>query len=219
MSTKRLPRRERNKIRNREEILEAALEEFSAKGFRDASMQDIAARAEFAIGTVYSLFDSKDELYLELLSNYVEKASVIFHGILEQGDDEYERLINYAVAKGELFRDNPLMARIVVHETTGPSTTFTRGLQPIIKEQYEFWLRRIASEFERGIQNGIFRTYDSYYLAVLLDGMTSIFLYRWLEKPDEHPYEKSLEFIQEVLWNIVLTEEYRERRSAAGKGA
>ena len=216
MSTERLPRRERNKIRNREEILRAALEEFSAKGFRDASMQEIAARAEFSIGTVYSLLGSKDELYLELLSNYVEKASTVFFGILEREGDEYERLLNYAIAKGELFRDNPQMARIVVHETTGPSTTFTKGLQPIIKEQYEFWLRRLASEFDRGIERGIFRSFDSYYLAVLLDGMTSAFLYRWLEKPEEHPYEKSLEFVQEVLWNIVVTEEYRQR-SAHGE--
>ena len=209
MSDQPMSRRERNKQRNREEIIEAALDEFSEKGFHDASMQEIADRADFAIGTVYSLFGSKEKLYLELLATYMKKTGSSLRIILEDGDDEYKQLLEYATQKGKLLSEHPKMARIVLYETTGPTTTFKSGLQPIIREQYEFFVRRIASLFQRGIDRGVFRDFGSYYLAVLLDGITNAYLYQALEDPEQHSYEAILEFIQEVFGKIILTEEYR----------
>ena len=63
MADQKLPRREREKLRQRREMLAAALDLFSQKGYHNVSMQEIAEKAEFAIGTLYKFFQSKEDLY------------------------------------------------------------------------------------------------------------------------------------------------------------
>jgi len=56
--------------RSREQILEAALELFSTRGFRATSVRDIAARAEVSTGNVYHHFPDKDTIFRLLLDQY-----------------------------------------------------------------------------------------------------------------------------------------------------
>src|SRR5438477_11619386 len=51
----------------RDDILAAALDEFSARGFAAARLDDVAARAGVAKGTIYLHFSDKDALFQELL--------------------------------------------------------------------------------------------------------------------------------------------------------
>jgi AcrR family transcriptional regulator len=51
----------------REAILAAALDEFSTRGFAAARLEDVAARAGVAKGTIYLHFSDKDALFQELL--------------------------------------------------------------------------------------------------------------------------------------------------------
>ena len=51
----------------RQAIVDAALVEFSAKGFAAARLDDIAARAGVAKGTIYLYFEDKEALFQELV--------------------------------------------------------------------------------------------------------------------------------------------------------
>ena len=51
----------------REAILAAALDEFSARGFAAARLDDVAARAGVAKGTIYLHFSDKEALFQELI--------------------------------------------------------------------------------------------------------------------------------------------------------
>jgi len=51
----------------RRELLDAAADVFGEKGFRAASLTDVADRAGYTIGAVYSNFASKDELFRALM--------------------------------------------------------------------------------------------------------------------------------------------------------
>src|SRR5271169_2956389 len=51
----------------REAILEAALDEFSARGFASARLEDVAKRAGIAKGTIYLYFADKESLFQELI--------------------------------------------------------------------------------------------------------------------------------------------------------
>jgi AcrR family transcriptional regulator len=52
--------------RRRDAILAAALEEFSARGFAATRLDDVAARAGVAKGTIYLYFSDKEKLFQEL---------------------------------------------------------------------------------------------------------------------------------------------------------
>jgi AcrR family transcriptional regulator len=67
MDQKRLTRREREQLRHRKEILDAAVSVFWEKGFNGAGVQEIAQKAEFGVGTLYRLFPGgKKEIYNSL---------------------------------------------------------------------------------------------------------------------------------------------------------
>ena len=64
---RRLTRAE-TKARTREQLLDAAARVFAQKGFAGASVEEIAESAGYSTGALYSNFDSKEQLFLELLS-------------------------------------------------------------------------------------------------------------------------------------------------------
>jgi AcrR family transcriptional regulator len=59
-------RRERERENRRSQILNAAKEIFMSKGFRAATMEDIAQKVELSPGTIYTYFKNKEELYVAL---------------------------------------------------------------------------------------------------------------------------------------------------------
>ena len=60
-------RRAREKAEKQQEILRAAKEVFFQKGVHRATMDDVAARAEVAKGTLYLYFQSKEDVLAHLL--------------------------------------------------------------------------------------------------------------------------------------------------------
>ena len=65
-------RRERKKLQSRKMILEAAISEFSKKGYKETSVADIMTAADLGIGTFYNYFASKEELLFSLLGRLGE---------------------------------------------------------------------------------------------------------------------------------------------------
>jgi AcrR family transcriptional regulator len=59
--------RKARSIERRDAILAAALEEFSARGFEATRLDDVAARAKIAKGTIYLYFRDKETLFQELI--------------------------------------------------------------------------------------------------------------------------------------------------------
>ena len=69
----RLPRRRRTHTpqARRSAILAAALEEFTARGYEGARLDDVAKRAGVAKGTIYLYFTDKEALFQELVRSMV----------------------------------------------------------------------------------------------------------------------------------------------------
>ncbi len=66
-------RREREKLARRKSILQAAREQFYTDGYEGSTIDKIAEKAELSKGTIYSYFDSKEELYVSAnIDSYME---------------------------------------------------------------------------------------------------------------------------------------------------
>jgi AcrR family transcriptional regulator len=63
--------RAKRSVARRETILKAALEEFSARGFEAARLDDVARRAGIAKGTIYLYFSDKETLFQELVRSEI----------------------------------------------------------------------------------------------------------------------------------------------------
>jgi AcrR family transcriptional regulator len=66
----------------RSAILSAALDEFSARGFADARLDDVARRAGVAKGTIYLHFKDKEALFQELIRFQLNPVVGIFETAL-----------------------------------------------------------------------------------------------------------------------------------------
>jgi len=200
-----LPRRERERLAQRREMLSAALALFSEKGFRNVSMQEIAEKSEFAVGTLYKFFRNKEDLYKALIREQADTFDDALGIAIEGPDPEIEKLRNYVKAKGKLFHSNVSMIRLYFAETRGASFNIKAGLDSETRERYGKFLIKLASVFESGMRRKRFRKIaDPYSLAVALDSITNAFLLLWLEAPERHPYPEDPDTILNIVFKGLI---------------
>ncbi|HWG07925.1 MAG TPA: TetR/AcrR family transcriptional regulator [Solirubrobacteraceae bacterium] len=65
--------REQSKANTRERLLAAARSAFAEHGFHGASVEEIATRAGFSTGALYSNFDGKEDLFLVLMEREIDE--------------------------------------------------------------------------------------------------------------------------------------------------
>ncbi|MDA8121297.1 MAG: TetR/AcrR family transcriptional regulator [Deltaproteobacteria bacterium] len=201
MDGRELPRREREKLAQRGEMMATALDLFSKKGYRNVSMQEIAEKAEFAVGTLYKFFRNKEDLYKALLGEQADAFDEALRIAIEGPGLEIDKLRNYVKAKGLVFRSNVSVIRLYLAETQGASLDIKAGLDTEIRERYGIFLNKLASVFESGMKRKRFRKIaDPFSLAVALDSITSAFLLLWLEEPERHPYPEDPDAILNILF-------------------
>ena len=201
--TGRLPRREREKLRHREEILEVALELFSNGGYHNVSMNEIAEKAEFAVGTLYNFFKNKEDLYKALMLAKAESFYPILADPLQESDP-LKSLQKYIETRWRLFTENTSVWRLYFSETSGASFNLKSGLDQEILQVYDRLMNKLTAVFKSGVQKNIFRGLDPYCMAVALEGTISAFLFRSLEKPELLTTHDGLSTVTEIFLGGVL---------------
>jgi TetR/AcrR family transcriptional regulator len=205
MEGERLTRRERERLWQRREMLAAALDLFSQKGYHNVSMQEVAEKAEFAIGTLYKFFQNKEDLYKTLVLERCDDFEETCRQAMAESDDEVEKLRHYVRFRGEWFRDNLPFVRLFLAETRGASFNLKAGLDEELRGRYYKFLEGIAAIFERGIKNRqLKQVADPYYLAVALDSTIDASLMLWLDAPERHPYPENPDAILDIFFKGLL---------------
>jgi AcrR family transcriptional regulator len=106
-----LNRRARERLRKKHEILDAAREVIKENGIMGATIAEIAKRAEFAKGTLYSYFKNKDDIFLSIIIEDSLHEIEELVAILEEPYDpeevlrrEFENFYKWMSENKELFR-------------------------------------------------------------------------------------------------------------------
>ncbi len=205
MENKKLSRREREKLTQRHEMLAAALELFSERGYHNVSMHQIAEKSEFAIGTLYKFFNNKEDLYQALILEKFLKFHEALTRAIEESEDEIQKLRNYVQAKGEVFRANVSMIRLYLAETHGARYNVMAGIKTEFRQLRSKFMCSLASIFENGMKKKLFkRIADPYHLAIALDSISNAFLFLWLEEPERQPYPEDPDTVLNILFKGLL---------------
>jgi TetR/AcrR family transcriptional regulator len=201
METGKPSRREREKLRQRQEVLDVALRLFSEKGYHNVSMHEIAKEAEFAIGTLYKFFRNKEDLYQALILQVSDRFHGSLKAVMEGSAEEVETLREYVRVKGELFRNNAAAIRLYFAETRGVKFNAMAGVEKEIRRRHRTILAALGAVFERGMARKRFRRGAApCHLAVALDSIVNAFLFLWLEDPQAHPYPAEPDTILDILF-------------------
>ena len=107
--------RSRIQQRNRERILDAALEVFSQHGFRGATLDQIAEGAGLSKPNLLYYFPSKEEVHQALLTGLLETWLDPLRAMDPKGDPLQE-IMGYVRRKLDLARDYPRESRLFANE-------------------------------------------------------------------------------------------------------
>lgn len=205
-SNQQLSRKEREKLRQQEEILQTALELFCERGFHNVSMHEIAQKAEFAIGTLYKFFKSKEDLYKRIMLDIALTFNRSIKEVLLAKDiNEVEKLRNYVRTKAQVFKKHSKAIKLFFAEVSGISFSCRAGLSEEIKKLQDENIENLKKVFEGGMKKGVFeKIADPYYLALSLHSITTSFLFLELESPEKHPYPDAPDAILNIFFKNLL---------------
>ncbi len=94
-------RRQREKERRRNDIIDAAERVFFSSGLENATMDDVAEQAELSKGTLYIYFKSKEDLYLAITKRGLDILTSMFEKVSAPASLGIEKI--YAI--GQAYRD------------------------------------------------------------------------------------------------------------------
>lgn len=204
--SKQLPRKERERLRREKEILEAAERVFSRMGFFASQVSEIAKEAEFAVGTIYSFFKSKDDIYRRIVEEKVRECIGIYRRVTESaGNDprlQIERLID---AKVEYFLENESFFRIYVTEFRGMGYSLQRELREGVASLYEEYLHWLAGIFQRGAEQKIFADIDPDALATAVEAVSNSALVRHLRSQGNPSPQELAATIKRIFFEGILS--------------
>ena len=161
-----MPRRDK-----RADIVNAGIRIFSRKGFNRCSVEDILQEAHVARATFYSYFDSKKDLFVELvdsiLNTMFEIVAKELGDIPSTIDELKEKTTNTLLALYRFFSENWEFSAIYVKEVM--------GMNPEIDYRIVEWQQRVAEMVKilltRGIEKGIFRPMDVDIVCTVVAGV------------------------------------------------
>ena len=184
-------RRERERERHRNEILDAAEAVFSEKGYHGTTVEDVAARAEFSVGTLYNFFAGKDELYNVLIEERLQQLRDDAFEILDQADGTEDIIKMYIKGKIELSQKYFSFGKLYMRERLGDrfsgNKLWTEVVAPVHKEIFE----RLLTIFREGLKQGVLRKdLSAEDMAITIDAMTDGFMFEWFMHPNEYPLDE-----------------------------
>ena len=176
MPSRREERRLLQQDVSRTQLLDAAEEVFGRKGFHETTLKEVAELAEFSVGSVYSFFDSKDDLFRQIFVRRGEEFMPSMHAILDDTEadlvGQLHALIDFEIG---FFRSNPRFGRLYLRYSNATMLSADREIDVVMRERYEEAMRLQASLFERGQAAGVFRSGDPEVLARLFSGLVSAY--------------------------------------------
>jgi AcrR family transcriptional regulator len=143
-----LPRR--RKAVRRAEILGAAREVFIAKRFDDASVAEIAAKADCVEGTIYAYFRNKRDLFDAVLTDVYDALIADIEPRFAALDGTADRLRFLIARHLQIAVDDPGISTMLGREARGGQPYFGSKLHDLNRRYVRFMTRTLADGVARG---------------------------------------------------------------------
>ena len=151
-------RKEREKERRREEILDAAQRVFVENGLTVATVDDIVTAAELSKGTLYLYFESKEDIYLALMLRGLRLLRSTFSEIISRENSVVMTLQQLDEAYKDFFRTQKHYYRMMnsYHQANVHGQVSEGMKSEYAAESGKNW-EQIIDLFNRGVREGKIR--------------------------------------------------------------
>lgn len=162
---------------SKEKILAAALNQFAEKGLFATRIQDIAEKAHISQGLLYRYYSSKDDIYVELINEALDKMSSATIDLLSMSMSGKNKIIKAieemynTIETSEQYRQTSRLISEAAHSEAIPESA-----KITVSEQRDEPYKLFSKIIEQGQNEGDVIEGDPYELAVLfwslINGLT-----------------------------------------------
>jgi AcrR family transcriptional regulator len=183
-ASEHVSRRERERLAHQNEILLAARELFARDGFHDTTLDGIAQHAEFAKGTIYNYFSSKDDLFFTIIEQVLEGIQAIAESAVRMAHgDSREALTTYARDLARYCQEHSDLVRVIGRDKPRIDSQEYGGRVEAIKRRHSRIAKILARPLLSDMRAGKLRSLDADEVAFLFNGMlTFYFIHRMNEQ-------------------------------------
>lgn len=174
-ASRRAQRRLQHHDLGRRQLLDAAEEVFGQKGYHETTLKEVAQRAEFSVGSVYSFFESKDDLFLQIFARRGDELLAEIEEAVAQDRSPVEQLHLLVDVEVGFFRRHPHFRRLVLRYANVPRLAARTPLHQRAGGNYEHATGLQAEIITRGQAAGALREGDAEALSRIFSGLVLSF--------------------------------------------
>ena len=164
----------------RERIIEAGLKLFANESYQAVTMDRVAEAAGVAKGTLYLYFQSKEDLYLGILTDGMESMARNYQASLDPQADVKVRLRRVIILSAEFYDQRRDLLRLMMTEEPRMPEARNR----LREEWRDRGVRFFNSLIEEGVRSGAFLAVDARLATfAILGSIRSVMLFYGAQRP------------------------------------
>lgn len=157
-------------------IIAAARVVFSRKGYNEVTVADITSEAGIAKGTLYLYFEGKEDLFLEVIRDAVQRLRLVLTEAVSEVDDPLERVRVSVPAILDFCREEAGLYLAIFQQ----SSFLDSDRQEEYSDLYEPLARDFERTIEEGVRRGDFKVEDPGIISHGVFGFLASLIYQWL---------------------------------------
>ncbi len=167
------------------QIINVAIEKFSAKGFTQTTMQEIAREAGVGKGTIYRFFRSKEDLVYGLIESAITEITDRIRSEVGKLADPVDKLRAVIRVELEYYAENRDLSKFLAREVWGYQNKFADHIRHIRATQGQI----LEEIIEEGMASGQLERVEPETAAAGLEGMVLATAVHWFMFREDFPGE------------------------------
>jgi TetR/AcrR family transcriptional regulator len=160
------------------QILDAATEVFSKKGFQKARMDDIAEEAKLGKGTLYWYFKSKESIVIQIFDRIFYREAEELIALVDSPLTATEKINRYAE---RVIKDVNNLLKFAPVAFEFLSLAFrNKFFKKAFKKYFQDYMQTLLPIIHQGIESGEFREIDAEEAAIALGAIFEGTLLLWV---------------------------------------
>lgn len=195
----KLSRRERERLHRKNEILDAARDLFAEKGYFLTTLDEIADKAEFGKGTLYSYFQNKEDIFFNLLRSDLERLTQTTLMCTSTSDDFETRFRCMVQETLTFFQTNRSFFRMLLNEQHIIHRDITEDMGRSFNQLFDDYLDEVSHFFQIGIEQKILKPMPVKMMASAFVHILFGVNYYWLKESSNRPLLDDLKAVEDML--------------------
>jgi AcrR family transcriptional regulator len=181
------------------ELLEAARKVFAEKGFHEATVDEIAAAAGVAKGTVYLYYESKQAIYWAALEHGIAALVAQVKDKLAQEDKLENKILASIAVKVYYFEENRDFFKIYFSEL-GSALMHPAQLGERFGDLYRGQARALEAALREGVKQKAIRNIRPEAAALAISDLTRGIITQRLLGWSKADVESDIRFVFDLVW-------------------